>query len=64
MAQISEEALDELADLVAERLERRHRDATIPAHWTDHLAATLDRIRARQIASGEFHDLRGDSPAT
>lgn len=69
---MSRELLDELADLVADRLERRrpaavhaHEDlnpATIGPKWTDRLANTLHDIRLRRLASGQSEDVVGDQP--
>jgi len=61
------ELLEELADLVADRLDQRHAEqhlnaATISAKWTDRLANTLRDIRLRRLASEGRADVVGDQP--
>jgi hypothetical protein len=64
------EVLEELADLIADRLERRHPappethliPATIAPKWTDRLASTLREIRLRRLVSEESADVVGDQP--
>ena len=67
---MSKDVLDELADLVATRLERRHapppsedlNPATIGPKWTDRLATTLRDIRLRRLGSTQGEDMVGDQP--
>lgn len=64
------EVLEELADLVADRLERRRpappddhlNHATISPRWTDRLASTLRDIRLRRLVSEQDADVVGDQP--
>jgi len=69
MAQPQDELLlEELADLVADRLERRRstpehlNPATINAKWTARLAHTLRDIRLRRLASEQRADVVGNQP--
>ena len=59
----SVDAIDAIADLVAERLaarqlaaEARHEDATKRDEWTDRLAATLHAIKLEQLAQANGTD--------
>jgi hypothetical protein len=63
--------LEELADLVARRLEQQLRAEPVPhpnpdtvgPKWTDRLAATLEVIYLEQLASGQASaDVVGDQP--
>ena len=67
--QLARQTLEELADLVADRLERRRHaapepliPATIAPKWTDRLANTLRDIRLRRLASEQGAKLVGDQP--
>jgi len=60
--------LDELVELVAQRLEQRQEAPlerlspdTVAVKWTDRLAATLRQIRARRLAASGGHVV-GDCP--
>lgn len=62
-----QDVLDELANLVAERLEQRRmppavrpKAATIAPEWTDRLAASLDEIYQEWVASERRADVVGD----
>jgi hypothetical protein len=67
---MAREVLDELAELVADRLERRRpasaeshlNPATVAPKWTDRLANTLRDIRLRRLVSEERADVVGDQP--
>ena len=67
---MAHELLDELADLVATRLERRRaapadthlNPATSVPKWTDRLANTLREIRLRRLTSHEDEHMVGNQP--